>query len=228
MKERYGKEVPAILRALGVWRITRDCVDARWGWFSPAPAFELGYGYTYSDARPCVNFGFIWGKWSVNVPFTKAPGFDFEKFEHSYGFKWFETGVHFNWGKKVRIWDLPFKSWKFVAHEVKNKQGEWLPYQSTFDGDDGRHAETHPYTYTLLSGKVQNRTATIHAERWTHHRKWLPWARRSIETVSVKFSDEVGERSGSWKGGTVGCSYDMRQGETMLEALRRMEAERKF
>ena len=46
--------------------------------------------------------------------------------------------------------------------------------------------------------------------------------------MSVNFSDEVGERSGSWKGGTLGCGYDLLKNETMEQCLRRMEKERKF
>ena len=228
LKDRFGHEVPGWLRRLGVWRITMDCVEASWGWFSPKPAFELRYGYTYNEARPCIDFGLIWGKWSINIPFAKAPGFDFEKFEHSYGFHWFGTGVHFNWGKKFWIWDLPFRSWEFVSHEVRDKDGNWNPHVLTFHGDDGRYIETHPYSYTLNSGKVQERQATIYAERWTHHRKWAPFLKRVSKSIHVEFDDEVGERTGSWKGGTIGCSYDMLPGETMLGALRRMESERKF
>lgn len=87
--------------------------------------------------------------------------------------------------------------------------------------------ETHPYHYKLKSGQVQERTATIKAEtrRWT--RPWFPWS-MTRKTIDVQFSDEVGERSGSWKGGTIGCGYEMNRGETPVETLRRMERERAF
>jgi hypothetical protein len=87
--------------------------------------------------------------------------------------------------------------------------------------------ETHPYTYQLRSGVVQDRKATINVEtrRWT--RFWFP-AVRTSKTINVKFNDEVGERSGSWKGGTIGCGYEMLPSESALETLRRMERERKF
>lgn len=228
MKERFGQTIPRWLRAIGVWRITSDCVEASWGWFSPRPAFELGYGYTYREARPCINFGLIWGKWSINLPFTKAPGFDFNKFEHSYGFSWFGTGIHFNWATQTKIWDLPLKSWKFISHEVLDIGGHWVPHQLTFEGDDGRYTETHPYTYTLASGEVQERQATVYTERWNHHRKWAPFLKRTSTCLSVSFDGEVGEGTGSWKGGTVGCGYDILPGESMLDTLRRMESEREF
>jgi hypothetical protein len=47
-------------------------------------------------------------------------------------------------------------------------------------------------------------------------------------TISVDFSDEVGERSGSWKGGCTGCAYEMKPDETPWQTLMRMERERKF
>lgn len=49
-----------------------------------------------------------------------------------------------------------------------------------------------------------------------------------VRAIDVQFSDEVGERTGSWKGGTIGCGYNMLPGESPLDTLRRMEAERKF
>jgi hypothetical protein len=39
---------------------------------------------------------------------------------------------------------------------------------------------------------------------------------------------EAGKRKGSWKGGTLGCGYELKKNETPLECLRRMESEREF
>ena len=46
--------------------------------------------------------------------------------------------------------------------------------------------------------------------------------------IDVQFDGEVGERSGSWKGGTVGCGYDKLPHESIEQCLRRMEKEREF
>lgn len=79
--------------------------------------------------------------------------------------------------------------------------------------------------------KIQDVTATIKVEemewrwRWFKRFKFTSMIKKSI---SVDFSDEVGGRSGSWKGGTVGCSYAMLKDETPLDTLRRMEKEREF
>src|SRR5690606_30951332 len=89
----------------------------------------------------------------------------------------------------------------------------------------------YPYRYVLRSGEIQERTATVTVREYEHRRRWLRWTRlgaRIGRSIDVKFSDEVGERTGSWKGGCVGCGYDLLPGETPELALRRMERERKF
>ena len=92
------------------------------------------------------------------------------------------------------------------------------------------HAGIHPYRYILKDGTVQDVQATIYAERmkWRMRWWWLLPFRKSRTSISVKFSDEVGEGRGSWKGGCVGCGYDLKLGETPYECLTRMERDRRF
>jgi hypothetical protein len=116
--------------------------------------------------------------------------------------------------------------------------------------------ETYPYTYTLKSGEIQHRNAEIKVEemewRW-RALKWFPLINKKRKCIDVNFSyggalerfvllekngfktpksekvtGEVGERTGEWKGGTLGCGYEMLPNETPLETLRRMEKERVF
>lgn len=87
--------------------------------------------------------------------------------------------------------------------------------------------ETHDYHYQLTSGKIQERKATIQIEEREWRRLWWPW-KRVWRGIDIRFSDEVGEETGSWKGGCIGCGYEMEPGETALNCLRRMERERKF
>ena len=87
--------------------------------------------------------------------------------------------------------------------------------------------EAHDFTYHLRSGEIQHRKATIQPWYREWRRKWLPW-KLPQHTIEIEFDSEVGERSGSWKGGVMGCGYDLRKGETPLQALRRMESERKL
>lgn len=94
-----------------------------------------------------------------------------------------------------------------------------------------RWSEDHPYKYVLRSGEEQHVTATIGVEEREWRPKWFKWTNlfaQTSRTIKVDFSDEVGEETGSWKGGTVGCGYELRPDETPLACLRRMEQERKF
>ena len=47
-------------------------------------------------------------------------------------------------------------------------------------------------------------------------------------SIDVAFNEEIGERVGTYKGGTVGCSYDILPNEDPVTTLRRMESEREF
>ncbi len=98
---------------------------------------------------------------------------------------------------------------------------------------DEYYRETFDYTYVLENGTVQNRYATVQVERLTWC--WLGWPFRlfywpnkTSTFIDVSFDQEVGERTGSWKGGTIGCGYDLLPTETPEMCLRRMEKERKF
>lgn len=133
----------------------------------------------------------------------------------TFGFKFFGDMLFLHWGKaqgkstdpSAAIY-MPW-SWRHREHKMLTAP------------------ETHPYTYVLRNGTVQSRAATIQVETRTWTRPWLP-RRLFKRSIDVRFSDEVGERTGSWKGGTTGCGYDMLPGETPLTTLRRMEQERKF
>jgi len=123
-------------------------------------------------------------------------------------------------------WDLPFFSWAFDWHRMQSPNGEWLAYD--YDDRGNAYSEQHPYKYTLKSGEVQDVEATCFIEERQWHRKWMPFMKMNRRVIDISFSSEVGERSGSWKGGTVGCSYDLLKCESIRNCLWRMEAERKF
>jgi len=123
-------------------------------------------------------------------------------------------------------------AWTHVRHSYLNadgslhhdaKNGEYSPPAST------RHK--YDYTYVRRSGEIQRREATVNGEEreWRlHYAPWLPWPRKIRRSINIEFSEEVGERAGSWKGGCTGCGWDWRRGENQLDALRRMEHAREF
>ncbi|QEW27846.1 hypothetical protein [Roseovarius indicus] len=148
-----------------------------------------------------------------------------------------EFGLTFHWGLRRKSFDWPW-DWHTLAYEMQlpkhekqigpDDEGAWV---DVFNREAEPYKEHHPYTYTLKNGTVQERVATVSKRR--HVLTWrafksLGWPFWIKESIDVEFDGEVGERTGSWKGGTIGCGYDLRPGETMLDALRRMEGERIF
>lgn len=171
-------------------------------WHEPRKGWvRIGLGFCH------FAFAFPWPWAYQDHHQCSGPRFGFQFYEDLL-FLYYGNDTGYTATKKTKGIYMPW-AWKHRLHEVLSEP------------------EAHPYAYTLRSGEVQHRTATIKAERRTWTRWWLPY-RRVSNAIDVTFSDEVGERSGSWKGGIIRCGYEMRPGETPLMALRRMEAERKF
>jgi hypothetical protein len=151
-----------------------------------------------------------------------------------WGFSQTDDAIHLHWNECGKVWFMPWFNKVFQRHEVRREDGSWVPYVGTYEHDkkpDGRELFTFPYTYTLKCGEVQNRTATVYVDRMAWRPKWFTWTRlfeKERQSISVEFDDEVGERSGSWKGGCVGCGWTMLPGESAEQTLRRMESERIF
>lgn len=138
------------------------------------------------------------------------------------------------WVRGISLSLNPFE-WKFMRHEVLRADGSWVLVPDWKLGDrhppDEAKYEDFTYTYRLNNGTIQDRIATVKAERRAWRPRCLRWTsliEKVRTSIDIRFSDEVGEESGSWKGGCTGCSYDLRPGETVENSLRRMEAWRKF
>jgi hypothetical protein len=155
-----------------------------------------------------------------------------------WGFNFNTDFLHLNFGpNRGMVIDLPW-SWSFVSHSVLQEDGTWTTdyYRDTpkMKTDDIRaHAqyEKHPYTYTPRYGATHTVQAAITTEKYEWRMKWLrriPIFRKIRRCIDVNFEREIGEDVGSWKGGVIGCGYDMLPNETALDTLRRMERERKF
>jgi len=239
-------------RIFKVTRIEKNSIEFKWGYIAKGLSFQLMLNRGgYFDTRYSLSIGLILGYITVYLPFRTrlGEGCNMPQYGvtiHNSTF-WVHMGGKFDksWGQvtmdKCFTWDIPFFTWKFDNHWVMDKDGNYqIPQKVEVELKDGTtrletdheykfaNKESHPYKYTLRSGEVQFITATIYQDKRQWHRKWFPFIKLVREQISIEFSDEVGERTGSWKGGTVGCGYDMLKGETMLDTLRRMEKERKF
>ena len=163
-----------------------------------------------------------------------APKWGISIFDNTF---WIHRGGNgnMNGGCKWWTWDLPFFSKVHVKHTVETMSGmvdsESLgskdPY--VYYSNDERVKKYH-YTYTdSYDGEV------VGCTYWKEYREWRPkwltwisWFATKRNYIEIEFDKEVGKEKGSWKGGCVGCSYDLLPGETPEECIRRMEKERKF
>ena len=151
-----------------------------------------------------------------------------------WGFSLCDDAVHFNWGEDCKFWNLPCFNKVHQRHEVRRADGSWVPYVGSYEHNktpDGREEFVLPYAYRLRNDELQQRKATVFVERRAWRPRWFEWTslfEKSYQSIAVEFDDEVGERTGSWKGGCVGCGYTMLPGETPKQTLRRMERERFF
>jgi len=181
---------------------------------------------------------FAWGDIYLSLPYNSGNGDTSEYprygiYMYREGYKIFNT-IALLFGERSKYLDMPWYLEHYRTSVLLNT-GKW---EHEFRGDDKKFYERedkwedkYDYTYILRSGKKQHVTATIHVDEREWRRKWLMWTPlfNSVrKTIDINFSDEVGERSGSWKGGTIGCGYEMKIGEEPKDTLMRMQSEREF
>lgn len=232
--EYYGKEIPWLWRFLGCWSIQGRTYRCKR--FELTKRFAIACSLTAHEEKTMLHLGLFFFQIFIYLPswlgensFCEAP---------EYGFSFCEGGIHCHCGHKIKIIDYPW-NYEWVSREVlldgKRCWMETAKHRISFEhGYEGRKAAEKqaskqlPYTYTLKNGDVQHRTATVFACRDTRRMRCLPFLKRVRMYMDFEFSGEVGERSGSWKGGCIASSYEMKPGETLEQTLRRMEMERKF
>jgi hypothetical protein len=146
---------------------------------------------------------------------------------------------HYSW---FFPWNLDWRSTEILTHEAYGPgmavvwgeyKGNRRPFFDTWNERQSaakRVSKDYPYAYILKNREVQKRTATVHVERREWRARWWPIIpiRKVSTCIDVKFDKEVGEETGSWKGGCTGCGYEMKWGETPERCLSRMEHEREF
>jgi len=132
----------------------------------------------------------------------------------SWGFVFHGDALSLSWGARDVWWDYPWLRWVHVLEQDVGP-AEWAEYTWR-----SRHDAPGIVNHTECTIQVQDVEW-----RWLHARCPI---RRRRRYLAVRFHEEVGEGRGSWKGGTLGCWWEMRADETGLGALRRMERERVF
>lgn len=249
---------PLWLRLIGAPRQIYDDNERsyrmKWGELSLKPC-SVGISIGgYETAHLQLAWGF--GQAFIRLPFLdKAICQGPNSIEQPrYGFSIYPSDAHLNWGRRCKIVYFPWQK-RYLFGEYLDAAGVWRPRLWSYQGEESpRWSAEYPYHYMLSSGEVQNVTATVTRERgwavwyWfgeSSHPHADPKRRRNAfvsdflrrlqkrlgrpnDCIEIKFSDEVGARRGSWKGGCVGCSYTMKPGETPQHTLQRMQRERRF
>lgn len=197
-------------------------------WIEITKGWDFSYKVSQYHDRYTLIISLVYMTLFITLPNL---GYDFNNWDRSWGVYWYGSAIWFCWGKETKSVDMPW-SWTHVRCSVLKPDNTWGPYLPEWEGkNDGRFKETHPYKYTLKNGHTQERLATVYTEerewRWKWF-TWLRWPRKIRRSIDIAFNGEVGERSGSWKGGTIGCGYEVILGETQLDTLRRMERDRIF
>ena len=138
-------------------------------------------------------------------------------------------------GSKWWTWNIPFITKDWVRTSILLKDDTWehetKGNKKDFYNDEWKQKQkSWTYDYTdKYDGEVIPTTIYVEEREWRP--KWLKWTRlsaKTIRTIDIHFSKECGKRKGSWKGGTLGCGYELLPNEQPLDCLKRMEKEREF
>lgn len=232
MQERFGADVPFLLRLLGclaIERAGRGGINLRFkGGVELVPGFAFGVKYmVYHDTASLVLKPLIFSLY-VKVPMILKQRAGTEDWDASFGFDVHLRDIHLNWRTRSKVVRMPW-DWSIVRTSILKRDGSrWRNVRGYQWMVPDEFKETHTYRYLRFNGETQVTKATAYGEerewrlRWA---KWLPWPRMVRRTICVSFADEIGEGVGSWKGGTVGTGFEWRDGEPILAAIRRMERE---
>lgn len=191
--------------------------------FNPGWGLELNIEFPsdwHDDQSAMIRFCLFWGRMALYIPWFKR-----YKDHHQCKGPQFGFSVAFleEWNPTLFLY---YGNDTDKIDRTKIIYGPWS-WGSAVRTWRSVKSEVFEYTYMLKSGEVQRRTATVRKEEREWRRYWLP-SRRIEKTIDVRFNKEVGEKTGSWKGGVLGCGYNLKDGESAEQCLRRMERERTF
>jgi hypothetical protein len=232
--EASAPELPAPLWARLLGKRRKDSTY-RFNWAEISTsrcgiALSLGcYG------RPHLNIAIVVGQIFFYLPMALKPLFpsNCEGDRSRFGFSTTNGDLHVYWGHRYKIFWRPWN----LRHEhtdVLASDGEWATrygHGMLAQEIPALWQQEWPFHYMTNEGEAQHVTATCTRRRTVYRRTLfgLPlWLLPVQHSLHVSFSEEVGNRRGSWKGGTVGCSIEMKPGEEPRWALRRMQATQRF
>ena len=214
-----------------------DWVIFYWGW-----NFDISFELCgYFDNRPRINLDLIFFSLSFVLPFRNKwtdecdpPKWGIAIHNNTV---WIYKGGkgNFKGGNKWWTWYIPFITMDWVRTSILLNDDTWehetKGNKKDFYKDEWKQKQKS-WTYDYIDkydGEIIPTTIYVDEREWRP--KWLKWTSlfaKTRRTIDVHFSKECGKRKGSWKGGTLGCGYELLPNETPLDCLKRMEMERQF
>jgi len=220
-------------------------IDSRWLCFYLEKWLGFDFSYEicgYFDPRHRVNISLLFFHLTIVLPIWSKytdeccpPKWGLAYHNQTF---WIYRGGKGNWngGNKWWAFDMPWMlKWVRTSKLIKN--GEWEHETKNMlkfcceKWDNLLWSEVYEYKYILENGDIQHIKATVSVSEREWRPKWLtffPIFKKIRKTIDVTFDREVGERTGSYKGGVLGCGHDMLKGETPFYCLKRMEKDRIF
>ena len=164
-----------------------------------------------------------------------------------YGFMMTEEALHVYYGQQTHSWGnseestkskcffIPWNQWRRTRYDFLNGQHECVCSANDFksgriDFDAIRRAEEIVpkinFQIVDFDDEVVNAEAYITESRYDRGDGWFKWlkffcAARIYRKLDFTFDKEVGERKGSWKGGLISTSCEIKPGESAIEAFTR-------
>lgn len=174
--------------------------------------------------------------------------------QRRFGFNCSDGYLSFHFGRQThdsstdrqKGYFLPWAQWRHVRRSFYGLAGEHIAtLPDTGKGylhDPGRFdreraiadaTPTAAFAFDDFDGERIEAVTKIEEREWRLGTGWFKWLslfrkakiRRSLD---ITFSEETGERKGSWKGGTIGHSIDMLPGELHEAAFRRYCAQHRM
>lgn len=207
------------------------------GWSVFALSYkEAGFD---TDSLAYIHISIIWGSLFIytSQKYKKYNG-NYDQEERTWGISYYkyDHSIYLQYGKKYKFIPMPWV-YRFYNRSILLKDNMWIQkLDKNIDIYDDKwnklkYKEIHQYTYKLKNGKIQKTIATIGVYEMEWRMKFLYWTKlfnKKHKYIDINFDKEIGERTGTWKGGVVGTSFKMLDNETPLQTLKRMERNKKF
>lgn len=170
-----------------------------------------------------------------------------ETFRREFGFRAGDGAIHFHYGEQVmewpgdksKVWFYPWRETTHIRHSLYDDAGDFFADMpdhrparlSDINNWKARNAleaacPVRLFLFAENDGDLRVAQCRIEEREWRRGRglwRWLlAWKPNMVRrSLAIEYSDEVGRRKGSWKGGTIGCGIDMEKGELPIEAFTR-------